>query len=172
MITQEIKIKNYNRILVPIDSTKQDLSKRLVDRALTIAQLENQNKELQIQRPIIIVINVLDDVKQGGAIGLQAKYGNVNLVKAYANVRENIAKKWLIPVETEARNKGYTILSKIIHAHGKSIATVIADYVNENNIDLIIIGAGDLFKLKYLLVGGSITGRIIKKCNCPILLVR
>ena len=33
------------------------------------------------------VLNVVEDIKQGGSIGLQAKYGNVSIVDAFRSAK-------------------------------------------------------------------------------------
>src|SRR5687768_13106935 len=159
---------SYRKILVPIDSSKPGLSSKLVRRAVQIAEQENHTS--RVEKPTVILINVIEDVKQGGAIGLQAKYGNIKLVDSFVSMREESARRWMSRVQKEF--EGADLKSEIVHARGKSLATVIVDYINQNSIALVVIGGGDLFKVRYLLVGGSVTGKVIKRCKCPILLVR
>ena len=40
----------------------------------------------------VTALNVIEDIKQGGAIGLQAKYGKVSIVEAFKNARRDSAK--------------------------------------------------------------------------------
>lgn len=160
---------SYRKILVPIDSGKPELSSKLVNHAVQIAQQENHTS--RVEKPTVILINVIEDVKQGGAIGLQAKYGNIKLVGSFVSMREENARRWMSRVQ-QVEFKGADLKIEIVHAQGKSLATVIVDYIRQNSIDLVVIGGGDLFKVRYLLIGGSVTGKVIKRCNCPILLVR
>ncbi|HEX6027477.1 MAG TPA: universal stress protein [Nitrososphaeraceae archaeon] len=44
----------------------------------------------------------------------------------------------------------------------------IVNYTKRNNIDLIVMGGGDLSKI-HLVVNRSITDGVIKKVNCPVI---
>lgn len=159
------------KILVAVDSGKVDLSMRLVKYAMHIAESEKQKLTDVSIAPSIVLINVIEEIKQGGAIGLQAKYGNYKIIDGFRGWKEESARRLVAPLEEAAKQRGLEIISVILPAQGKSLSKAISDYASQNQIDLIIIGAGDLFKLRYLLSGGSITSGIIKNCKCPVLLV-
>jgi nucleotide-binding universal stress UspA family protein len=159
----------FKKILVPVDTNKPELSSKLVKHALKIAWIENQISKTE--ESTVIMLNVIENLKQGGAIGLQAKYGNIQLLDSFMSMREETAIRWMSHAQ-EKEFEGADLKSEIIQAQGKSLATVIVDYISQNFIDLVVIGAGDLFKKRYLVVGGSITGKVIKKSKCPVLLVQ
>jgi hypothetical protein len=61
----------------------------LVNQALRKSQLGKE--ETKLERPFVIIINLIDDIKQGDAFGLQAKYGNVKLVETFRDVMTQAA---------------------------------------------------------------------------------
>lgn len=91
---------SFKRILVPADGSKTSL--KALSYAAHLARLEAVDAEL-------LVIHVLENVKQGGAIGLQAKYRNMRIVQGFKKARRDAAMNWLAPIEAEAKKKGYPI---------------------------------------------------------------
>src|SRR5688500_4838981 len=85
------------KILVPVDGASASM--KALQYATNLAELETSDAEL-------IVLHVLEDIKQGGAIGLQAKYGNVRLVEGFKKARQKAALEWLKQIEEAARKKG------------------------------------------------------------------
>jgi nucleotide-binding universal stress UspA family protein len=63
------------------------------------------------------------------------------------------------------------IKREIFPAEGKSVVKAIVDYTKRNNIDLIVMGGGDVSK-RCLVVSGSITNGVIKKANRPVVVMR
>ena len=162
---------SFSKILIPIDIDNPTLSTKLANYALRVTKLgEKETPEKDCS--LIIMVYVIEDIKQGGAVGLQAKYGNVKLVEGFENSKEEAAKQLITQLKVNAEKKGVNIKGEIIFPQGRRIGKVLTGYIKQNDIDLVIIGAGDLFKLKYLLVGGSVTGFVIKHSSCPVLLVR
>jgi nucleotide-binding universal stress UspA family protein len=84
-VTTSIAIK---KILVPIDGS--DLSFKATAYAIHLAKVDNAK---------VTALNVIEDIKQGGAIGLQAKYGNVSIFKAFKKVRRDSAQQWMTKIE-------------------------------------------------------------------------
>jgi nucleotide-binding universal stress UspA family protein len=151
---------SFKRILVPADGSKASL--KALDYAAHLARLEGADAEL-------LVIHVLEDVKQGGAIGLQAKYGNVRIVQGFKKVRRDAAMNWLAPIEAEAKKKGIRLKSDVLD--GDSEVQVIVNYAKKNRVDLIVIGSRGISKLKRLLIG-SVANAITIHAPCPVLLIR
>jgi nucleotide-binding universal stress UspA family protein len=63
------------------------------------------------------------------------------------------------------------IKSEIFPAEGKSVVKAIVDYTKRSNIDLIVMGGGDLSK-RHWVVSGSITNGVIKKVNRLVIVMR
>jgi hypothetical protein len=64
----------------------------------------------------LTVLHVIEDIKQGGAIGLRAKYGDVKLVEGFKKAKTSSAEEMLRPIEEEAKKKGVNIKSEIVYA--------------------------------------------------------
>jgi nucleotide-binding universal stress UspA family protein len=64
------------------------------------------------------------------------------------------------------------IKSEILNAKGRSVAKVVSEYVNNNNIDMVIMGGTKLARWKYLFMGGNVTAGIIDKAKCHVLMIR
>ena len=122
----------------------------------------------------LVILIVTDDIKQGGAIGLQAKYGNMKLVEGFKKVKEESARQLIRPIEeAAAKKKGIANLkSEIIYNDkGKSVIELVTEYAKQNDIDLIVIGSRHQSKFRRLLIG-SITYGVISHSSCPVLVVR
>jgi nucleotide-binding universal stress UspA family protein len=120
----------------------------------------------------LIVMHVVEDIKQGGAIGLRAKYGDVRMIEGFRKAKMGSAEEMIRAIEVEAKKKGVNIKSEIIYAEGKSVGKSITEYANKNRIDLIIIGGRDISYRTYLIVGGSVAMTVIKKSRCPVIVMR
>jgi nucleotide-binding universal stress UspA family protein len=151
---------SFKRILVPADGSKTSL--KALSYAAHLATLEGVDAEL-------LVIHVLEDVKQGGAIGLQAKYGNMRIVQGFKKARRDAAMNWLAPIETEAKKKGIQLKTEVLD--GDSEARVIVNYAKKNRVDLIVIGSRGISKFKQLLIG-SVANAITSLAPCPVMLIR
>jgi nucleotide-binding universal stress UspA family protein len=158
---QDFRIPTVARILVPVD--KAPLSMKAASYAIHLAELENAKE--------VIVMHVVEDIKQGGAIGLRAKYGDVRMIEGFRKAKTGSAEEMISPIEEEAKKKGVNIKSEIIYADGKSVVKLITEYATENHIDLIVIGGGDVSQSRFLIVGGSIAVGVVKKSRCPVVVM-
>lgn len=151
---------SVKKVLVPIDGSP--VSKKAAQFAVHIAKLEKAK---------LTVMHVLEGVKQGGAIGLQAKYGNVRLVEGFERVRRQSAEKWVAEVQELADRFGVDLKSEIVPDDGTSEEGMILDYAQKNSVDLIVMGSKGKSKFKRLLVGG-VTNAVVNLAPCPVLVVR
>ena len=158
----DTSIPIIERILVPVDRTP--LSMKAANYGIHLAEVEKA-KEL-------IVMHVVEDIKQGGAIGLRAKYGDVKIIEGFRKAKVGSAEEMIMAIEVEAKKKGVNIKSEIIYAEGKSVGKSITEYANKNRIDLIIVGGRDISHRTYLIVEGSVAMAVIKKSHCPVILMR
>ena len=149
------------KILVPVDGS--DLSFKAAEYAIHLAKADNAE---------ITTLNVVEDIKQGGAIGLQAKYGNVSLVDAFRKVRKDSAELWMNKISQEAKSQGVAFRSEIIDdVDATSEAGVITGYAEQHNFDLIVIGSKGRSRLGRLLTGG-VTNAVVNSAKNPVLVVR
>lgn len=96
--------------------------------AIHVAELEKA-KEL-------IVMHVVEDIKQGGTIGLRAKYGDMRIIEGFRKAKKGSAEEMIMPIEEEAKKKGVDLKSEIVYADGKSIVKSITEYANKNHIEV------------------------------------
>src|SRR5919112_2417153 len=148
---------SIRRILVPVDGSNASL--KGLKYATHLAGLEASEAEL-------IVVHVLEDVKQGGAIGLQAKYGNVRLVEGFKRARRDAALKWLEQVDVAAKKKGIRLKTEVLDGDLK--VKVIIEYAKKNSVDLIVIGSTGLTRFKRLLLG-TIANAVVSSAPCPVM---
>jgi nucleotide-binding universal stress UspA family protein len=158
----DTSIPIIERILVPVDRTP--LSMKAANYGIHLAAVEKAKD--------LIVMHVVEDIKQGGAIGLRAKYGDVRMIEGFRKAKVGPAEEMIRAIEVEAKKKGVNIKSEIIYAEGKSVGKSITEYANKNHIDLIIIGGRDISQRTYLIVGGSVAMAVIKKSRCPVIVMR
>lgn len=151
---------SIKKILIPIDGSP--VSKKAAHFAVHIARVEKAK---------VTVMHVLEGVKQGGAIGLQARYGNVLLVEGFTKVRTQAAEKWMAEVQELADRYGVDVKSEVVPDDGSSPEGMILDYAKKNGIDLIVIGSKGRSRFKRLLVGG-VTNAVVNLAPCPVLVVR
>src|ERR671915_2664724 len=132
------------KTLVPVDGS--DLSFKAAQYAIHLAKADNSE---------VTTLNVVEDIKQGGAIGLQAKYGNVSLVDAFRKVRKDSAEKWIDKIREVAYSQGVAFKGEIVDDEDiTSESGVITEYAQKNRFDLIVIGSRGRSKLERLLMGG------------------
>ena len=158
----DTSIPIIERILVPVDRTP--LSMKAANYGIHLAEVEKAKD--------LIVMHVVEDIKQGGAIGLRAKYGDVKMIEGFRKAMVGSAEEMITAIEVEAKKKGVNIKSEIIYAEGKSVGKSITEYANKHHIDLIIIGGRDISHRTYLIVEGSVAMAVIKKSHCPVIVMR
>jgi nucleotide-binding universal stress UspA family protein len=150
----------FNNILLAFDGS--EASNRASDYAIYLACLENAT---------LTFIHVIDNIKQGGAIGLRARYGDMELVKKFKRARWLDAEEWIKPIQDKANKKGIKTHLAILEDEGSSKVELITQYIKNNQIDLVIIGSRGLSKFKQLLLG-SIASQLISYSTCPIMVIR
>ena len=148
------------RILVATDGS--DSSIRAANFAIHLCKLEKAD---------LVVLHVLPDIKQGGVIGLRAKYGDLKMVSAFLQAKANEANKWIEPIQKNTKKNGVSSKIEILENDGTSVVGIITKYAQKSQIDLIAVGTRGLSKFKRLLVG-SVTSAITSHSHCPVLLVK
>jgi nucleotide-binding universal stress UspA family protein len=149
----------FRKILLAFDIS--DGSIRAAEYAIHISELE---------KAYLVFVHVIDDIKQGGVIGLRARYGDINLVDAYLKVRQDNAIKWIRPLQKKANDKGIESHLEILQERENSKVGVITKYIEENNIDLVVVGSRGLSKFQQLM--GSFASEITRNSKCPVMVTR
>lgn len=116
---------SFKKILVAIDGSPT--SAKAANYAIHLAEMECA--ELR-------ALHVIEDVKQGGAIGLRAKYGDVKLVvEAFRNVRTEAASEFMSsPVIESATKAGVKAKSELLLDEGESEAGAITKYADRHGV--------------------------------------
>jgi len=156
MVSDNVKI---DKILLAMDGSESSF--RALKYAIHLAKVEDAE---------IMLLHVLENVKQGGVIGLRARYGDVKIVKAFLKYSEEIAKRWIEKAKEEARSNDVKLRTEII-LEQSSKAEEIVKYAEKNEADVIILGTRGLTRFKKLIVG-SVANAILSNAKCPVLIVR
>lgn len=138
----------YNKILVAVDGSEHSL--RATDEAIKIAALAAKS-----------VIEIV----------LVAEFSQAKNAILHSQGKEELElsrRKQLLPVEEklEAHHLAYEI--SILHGEpGPSIIK----HANEGDFDLAVIGSRGLNTLQEMVLG-SVSHKVVKRVNCPVLIVK
>ncbi|HEX5185485.1 MAG TPA: universal stress protein [Nitrososphaeraceae archaeon] len=149
----------FRKILLAFDIS--DGSIRAAEYAIHISELE---------KAYLVFVHVIDDIKQGGVIGLRARYGDIDLVDAYLKVRKDKAKEFIQPLQKKANDKGIESHIELLEENENSKIGIITKYIEENNIDLVVVGSRGLSKFQQLL--GSFASELTRNSKCPVMVTR
>jgi len=150
----------FRNILLAFDGSEP--SKKAGDYAIRLCSLEKST---------LTIIHVIDNIKQGGAIGLRARYGDVELVEGFKRARKKNIEDMIKPLEKSANDTGIKTSIAILDDESRSKLEAIIDYIEKNNIDLVVVGSRGLSQFRQLLVG-SIASGLISYSKCPALIIR
>src|SRR5919108_1996435 len=159
MVNRKARSIPIKKILVPVDGS--EISFKAANYAIHLAKLANAQ---------LIPINIIEDVKQGGAIGLQERYGNTSLVKAFKKAKTQSAEESLKKIQNLAKKLRVKVKGVILDADGKNEKKMITEYAMKNHIDLIIIGSKGRSRFKGLWIGGF-TNSVLHHSTVPVLVV-
>jgi nucleotide-binding universal stress UspA family protein len=159
MVNRKANSVSLKKILVPVDGS--EISTKAANYAIHVAKLVKAE---------LIIINIIEDVKQGGAIGLQERYGNISIVKAFKNARKQSAEESLKKIQNSAQKLGVKVKSVILDADGRNEKKMVTEYAVKNNVNLIIIGSKGRSRFKGLWVGGF-TNSVLHHSTVPVLIV-
>ena len=77
-------------------------------------------------------------------------------------------RKRLSPIEVQLKSSHLSYRLKLLHGEpGPSIV----EYANKENVDLVVIGSRGLNKLQEMVLG-SVSHKVVKRVNCPVLIVK
>lgn len=147
------------KILVPVDGS--ETSFKAANYALHLAKAVKAE---------LVPINIIEDVKQGGAIGLQARYGNVSIVEAFKKAKKRSAEDWLDKIEKSSEKSGVKTRSVILDSKGRNEKKILVDYAKKNRFDLIVIGSKGGSRFKGLWIGGF-TNFVVHHSKVPVVIV-
>ncbi|MCM3654482.1 universal stress protein [Metabacillus litoralis] len=138
----------YKNILLAVDGSEHSL--RATNEAIKIANLMSDCA--------IEVVYVVDYSKSKDEV-LHSQ-GKEEL--------EMSRRKKLLPIEEQMKSSNLSYRLKLLHGEpGPSII----DYANKENFDLVVIGSRGLNTLQEMVLG-SVSHKVVKRVNCPVLIVK
>ncbi|MFD1737949.1 universal stress protein [Bacillus salitolerans] len=138
----------YKKILLASDGSEH--SKRAADNAVHIAKCTEDS--------LIEVVYVVDMGKAKSEV-----LSNWNTADLGDKRKERMNE-----VERMAQEAGVSY--KITVLHGEPGPTIV-EYTNKNNFDIVIIGSRGLNGLQEFVLG-SVSHKVAKRANCPVLIVK
>ncbi|MCM3571242.1 universal stress protein [Neobacillus mesonae] len=138
----------YKKVALATDGSEH--SKRAAENAIKVAKCTPNSK--------IEVLYVVDPDKVKSDV--LSNWNSADI--------EDKRKKRLKDVERIAQQSGVSYEIKILHGEPGS---VIVDYVNKNHFEIVIIGSRGLNTLQEFVLG-SVSHKVAKRANCPVLIVK
>ncbi|WP_066249512.1 universal stress protein [Neobacillus drentensis] len=138
----------YKKIALATDGSEH--SKRAAENAIHIAKCSSNSK--------IEVLYVVDPDKVKSDV-----LSNWN-----SDDIDDYRKSRMKDLEKMAQESGVSYEIKILHGEP---GPVIVDYVNKNGFEIVIIGSRGLNALQEFVLG-SVSHKVAKRANCPVLIVK
>ena len=138
----------YKKILLATDGSEH--SKRAAENAIHIATCTEGSK--------IEVVYVVD-----------ADRAKSDVLSNWNSVDVNDSRKQRMKdVEEKAKEAGVSYEIKVLHGEP---GPAIVEYVNKNEIDVVVIGSRGLSGIQEFVLG-SVSHKVAKRANCPVLIVK
>lgn len=138
----------YKKILLAVDGSEHSL--RATDEAVKIASLNSQT--------FIEIVLVADFAKAKSDILHSQGKDDLELSR----------RKKIMPAEEKLKDNNISYLVKILHGEpGPSIV----EYANSEDFDLVIVGSRGLNTLQEMVLG-SVSHKVAKRVDCPVLIVK
>jgi len=138
----------YNNILLAVDGSENSL--RAAQEAIKIASLGNK---------CIIEVVVVVDFSHAKSEVLHAQ-GKEEL--------ELSRRKKISPIEEKLKSSNLSYKIKILH--GEPGPTIV-DYANKGKFELVVVGSRGLNAVQEMVLG-SVSHKIAKRVQCPVLIVK
>ena len=138
----------YKKILIAADGSSHSL--RAADHAMKIAAYDPE--------ALVEIVYVLDSDHLKADV-----LHNWNTMD-----RSDVRKKRVSEVEEKAVKAGVKFKTTILQGEP---GPALVKYANENKIDLIVLGSRGLNALQELVLG-SVSHKIAKRANCPVMIVK
>ena len=142
------KLRMYKKIALATDGSEH--SKRAAENAMKIAKCTPNSK--------IEVLYVVDHDKVKSDVLSDWNAADIG----------DCRKIRMKEVERMAQESGVSYVIKILHGDP---GPVIVNYVNKNNFEIAIIGSRGLNGLQEFVLG-SVSHKVAKRANCPVLIVK
>ena len=148
----------FSKIVVGIDGSEESM--KAAEYAISIAKL--YNAELNA-----ITVLTSDIGYIYSSPGVESPPLTVKEIVLLAG---DEAKKWFDEIKEKANKKGIQLKTEFIVAK-KSLLNTILEYVEEHNINLVVVGTRGRSGIKKMLLG-SIASGLITYSSCPVLVIK
>ncbi|WP_408008373.1 universal stress protein [Pseudalkalibacillus sp. A8] len=138
----------YKKILLATDGSEHSI--RVAENAIHIAKCSSDST--------IEVVYVVDADRAKSDVLSNWNSADLN----------DSRKERMKDVEQKAKEAGVTYEIKVLH--GEPGPTIV-EYVNNNQIDIVVIGSRGLNVLQEFVLG-SVSHKVAKRANCPVLIVK
>jgi len=172
----------FNKILVPYDSSKA--SNKALSNAVKIAKISAESGMVHKHGHVItiILLHVIPEIPLPSSFGgipsrvLSEKRGEKITFREYLKEVYQEMKESAIKMLDQKIEEYRTNMTEKVHIKPKiSIglsADKIMEMVNEENVDLIIIGTAGLTGVSKIKALGSVARNVSERSKCPVMLVR
>ena len=148
----------FSKIVVGIDGSEESM--KAAEYAISIAKL--YNAELNA-----ITVLTSDIGYIYSSPGVESPPLTVKEIVLLAG---DEAKKWFDEIKEKANKKGIQLKTEYIVAK-KSLLNTILEYVEEHNINLVVVGTRGRSGIKKMLLG-SIASGLVTYSPCPVLVIK
>jgi nucleotide-binding universal stress UspA family protein len=164
------KKRNFSKILVAIDGS--EISMKAAVYAISIANRKG-NEAGSVQ---LIGLTIIDLTKLSSSFFATASghYGALEIEEKRKEAQQWLDKVKKLAVEENNNNNGVNNIqfkSEIIEDPISKVGSVIVDYTERENVDLIVIGTRGRTGFKKMLLG-SIASDVVTYAHCPVLVVK
>ena len=150
----------FTRILVPLDGSE------LAERALPLAQSISQSSNAAIH--LVQVVSRLAELEAGRAgDSIQVAELEMDAARRLVEARVTRGKEYVGRVAAQLEKAGIDVTSATLEG---GAAENIVNYTKEHGIDLVVMSTHGYGGLKRLFLG-SVTDRVIRSCEVPVLVV-
>jgi nucleotide-binding universal stress UspA family protein len=148
----------FSKIVVGIDGSEESM--KAVEFAISMAK---------IYRAELIAVHVLtSDI--GYIYSSPGVESPPFTIKEIMLIAEDEATKWFDEAKEKANNKEIQLKTEFIVAK-KSVLNTILEYVEEHNINLIVVGTRGRSGIKKMLLG-SVASGLVTYASCPVLVIK
>ena len=152
----------FNDILVPLDGSE------FSERALPMAQDLAQSSEATVH--LIHMVSREHELGAGRGIeSVQAAEMEIDMARRLTESQLHRGRNYLEQISSQLRDAGIKIEPEFAVKAGEPAQNII-DYVKEHSISLVVMTTHGHGGIRRLLVG-SVTDRVIRSCEVPVLVV-
>ena len=150
----------FTRILVPLDGSE------LAERALPLAQSISQSSKAAIH--LVRAVSRLPELEAGRTgDSIQVAELERDAARRLVGGRITRGKEYVGRVAAQLEKAGIEVTTAMLEG---GAAEKIVNYTREHGIDLVVMSTHGFGGLKRLLLG-SVTDRVIRSCEVPVLVV-